>query len=74
MKKGQCLLCETARVRYEFMEAHQAHYPVSWLCNFLEVSRSGYYAYLKHQPSQRDQDNQELVKVIKDVYQQSKQR
>jgi putative transposase len=56
------------------MAAHQAHYPVSWLCEFLDVSRSGYYAYLKHQPSQREQDSLELVKVIKDVYQQSRQR
>jgi putative transposase len=61
-------------VRYEFMEAHQAHYPVSWLCEFLDVSRSGYYAYLNHQPSKREQANQELVKVIKDIHQQSRQR
>jgi putative transposase len=61
-------------VRYEFIEAHQEDNPVQWLCEFLQVSRSGYYAYLKHQPSQREQDNDELVKVIKDIHQQSRQR
>jgi putative transposase len=56
------------------MEAHQARYPVSWLCEFLGVSRSGYYTYLKHQPSKREQENQELVNMIKDIHQQSKHR
>jgi putative transposase len=67
-------LCEAVRVRYEFIEAHQQNYPVQWLCEFLQVSRSGYYAYLKCQPSQRKQDNDELVRVIKDIHQQSRQR
>jgi putative transposase len=61
-------------VRYEFIEAHQAKYPVSWLCEFLDVSRSGYYSYRKHQPSQREQEDQELVSMIKDIHQQSRQR
>ncbi len=61
-------------MRYEFIEAHQRICPVQWLCEFLQVSRSGYYAYLKHQPSQREEENTELVKEIKDIHQQSKQR
>jgi putative transposase len=61
-------------VRYEFIEAHQKQYRIHRLCKALKVSRSGYYAYLKHQPSQREQDNDELVKAIRDIYQQSKQR
>jgi putative transposase len=61
-------------VRHEFIKAHQQNYPVAWLCEFLKVSRSGYYAYLNHQPSQRERANTELVKVIKDIHQQSKQR
>jgi putative transposase len=61
-------------VRYEFIEAHQQNYPVAWVCEFLKVSRSGYYAYLKHQPSQCEQANDELVKAIRDIHQQSKQR
>jgi putative transposase len=61
-------------VRYEFIEAHQQNYPVHRLCKALKVSRSGYYAYRKHQPSKREQENTELVKVIKDIHEQSKQR
>jgi putative transposase len=56
------------------MEAHQAKYPVSWLCEFLDVSRSGYYGYLKHQASKRDLASQQLLEDIKDIHQQSKQR
>lgn len=61
-------------MRYEFIEAHQKQYRIHRLCKALKVSRSGYYAYLKHQPSQRERENTDLVKLIKDVHQQSKQR
>jgi putative transposase len=56
------------------MEAHKTHYPASWLCKFLGVSRSGYYTYLKHQQSQSEQNDNALIKVIQDIHQQSKQR
>jgi putative transposase len=60
-------------VRYEFIESHQGEYPVSWLCEFLGVSRSGYYGYLKHQPSERELANQHLLETIKTIHQQSRQ-
>jgi putative transposase len=61
-------------VRYEFIEAHHLMYPVKRLCKGLKVSRSGYYDYLNHQPSEREKANQQLLEDIKSIHQQSKQR
>jgi putative transposase len=61
-------------VRYEFIEAHHLVYPVKRLCKALKVSRSGYYDYLKQQPSERERANELLLEDIKVIHQQSKQR
>jgi transposase InsO family protein len=47
-------------------------YPIAELCQVLEVSRSGYYAWLKRQPSQRQLRNQALLLVIAELYRQSR--
>lgn len=43
------------------------------MCQVLEVSRSGYYAWLKRPKSNRKQLNEELVERIKKVFNQSRQ-
>jgi hypothetical protein len=35
------------RRRYEFIKAHQTEFAVQTMCRLLEVTRSGYYAWLK---------------------------
>ena len=44
------------------------------MCRVLEVSRSGYYRWLKHKPSQRELDNQRLDAEIREIYDSSKGR
>jgi transposase InsO family protein len=44
------------------------------MCRVLEVSRSGYYRWLKHKPSQRQLDNQRLDAEIREIYEQNKGR
>jgi transposase InsO family protein len=44
------------------------------MCRVLEVSRSGYYKWLKRKPSQRQLDNQRLDNQIREIFQQSKGR
>lgn len=36
-----------ARVKFEVIYRHREEYPVSVMCRFFEVSRSGYYAFVK---------------------------
>ncbi len=44
------------------------------MCRVFEVSRSGYYRWLKHKPSQRELDNQRLDVEIREIYEQNKGR
>ena len=44
------------------------------MCRVLEVSRSGYYRWLKHKPSQRQLDNRSLDAEIRQIYDDSKGR
>jgi len=51
-------------VRFRFIEAEKAHYPIRLLCRCLAVSRSGYYAWGRRLPSERvKQDARLKVKV-----------
>ena len=42
------------------------------MCRVLEVSRSGYYAWLKRPPSQRIQEDEQLTNHIRTIYTRSK--
>jgi transposase InsO family protein len=44
------------------------------MCRVLEVSRSGYYRWLKRKPSQREIDNKRLDAEIREIYDGSKGR
>ena len=44
------------------------------MCRVLQVSRSGYYRWLKRKPSPRQLDNQRLDAEIREIYDASKQR
>jgi putative transposase len=51
-------------VKYRFIESYAERLPVDGLCSYLDVARSGYYKWLKHKPSQREQEDQRLGEVI----------
>jgi len=46
----------------------EEHYSVEELCEAFEVSKSGYYAAKKRQPSQRAKDNEVIVSKIKEIH------
>ena len=50
------------------MKAHQAEFPIATMCRVLEVSTSGYYAWLRRQPSNRDQDDAMLTEEIRAIH------
>jgi len=61
-------------VRFAFIEAEKANYPVDLMCSVLEVSRSGYYAWVKRKPCSRVLADRELSKKIGTIYEVSQGR
>jgi transposase InsO family protein len=59
--------------RYRFIAAQQTVYPIRRLCAVLQVSVSGFYAWLKRTPSRRAQANDELAARIRSVHEASRQ-
>ncbi len=50
------------------MKANQASYPVATLCRVLEVSTSGYYAWLSRPPSRRSREDVVLMQRIRWIH------
>jgi putative transposase len=63
-------------VKFELVDAEKANYPVAAMCHWLEVSRSGYYAWVdrKGTPSTRKQADEALLVEIRSVYREHKRR
>ncbi len=58
---------------YAFIAAHAGAYPVRRMCEVLKVSPSGYYDWLKREPSHRQRANDALLVAIRQVYETSRQ-
>jgi transposase InsO family protein len=58
-------------MRFQFIDDHRDEFPVSRMCKVLDVSRSGYYAWRKRSPSEREMANRRLYEKIKRVYNES---
>ena len=50
---------------YEFIKAHQHQFSVEMMCRLLEVTRSGYYEWLKNPVSKRAQEDARLLRLIR---------
>ena len=60
-------------MRYAFIQNHREAFPVSLICQVLDVGRSGFYAWLKRPESPRTRENRRLVEAIKTVHHCSRQ-
>ena len=58
-------------MRFRFIEEHRDEFPVRLMCEVLDVSTSGYYAWRERPPSAREMANRELGKKIEAVYHES---
>jgi putative transposase len=55
-------------MRFRFIEDRRVDYPVTIICNLLDVSRAGYYAWRSRPESRRSAANRDLVADIKRVH------
>jgi transposase InsO family protein len=53
------------------MSNHRSEFPISLMCEVLKVSRSGYYAWLRHPESTGKQGDKVLLQEIHAIYQES---
>ncbi|XXV26170.1 IS3 family transposase [Sorangium sp. So ce1389] len=74
IKKNGGLLREGERVRFEFIDAEKAHYPVLVLCAVLQVTRSGYYAWASRSVAARAKADAQLSAQIRAVHNKSRGR
>jgi putative transposase len=52
-------------MRFAFVAKHRSIWPVAWLCEALDVSRSGFHAWLNRSPSRQARENETLLAVIR---------
>jgi putative transposase len=52
-------------MRFAFVEKHRMVWPVAWLCEALDVSRSGFHAWLNRSPSKRTLEDESLLALIR---------
>jgi putative transposase len=59
---------------FRFIADHCGAWPVAWACDALEVSESGYYAWVGRPPSEADQRRDQLVAALEVVHAEVKER
>lgn len=52
-------------MRFAFVAKHRMVWPVAWLCEALDVSRSGFHAWLNRSPSKRTLEDESLLALIR---------
>lgn len=60
-------------MKYGFMFYYRNEFSVERMSKVLNVSRSGYYAFIKAAPAKREQANRTLIEKIKEVHKESRQ-
>ncbi|AWV89883.1 IS3 family transposase [Bradymonas sediminis] len=73
LKKAMSIFADREQVRYEVIESHRDEFPVTLLCEVLDVSTSGYYDWRKRPPSKRQQEDEALLNKIEDIHAKSRE-
>jgi len=55
-------------MRFAFVAKHRSIWPVAWLCEALDVSRSGFHAWLNRSPSKRALEDEALLSVMRQSF------
>jgi transposase InsO family protein len=59
-------------VKFRFINAEKAYFPVAWMCRRLEVSRSGYYAWCGRPEAAHDKRDQQLAVRVAAIHAESR--
>lgn len=59
-------------IRFRFIDAEKARFPILLLCRVLGVSKSGYYAWKTRPPSRRSREDAALAEKIHEVHERSR--
>ncbi|MDH2328338.1 IS3 family transposase [Cereibacter sp. SYSU M97828] len=68
LKKGRSFFRARGDMRFAFIARHRHIWPVSWLCDVLDVSRSGFHAWLNRPTSAREIHDAKLVTAIESSF------
>jgi transposase InsO family protein len=60
-------------MRYQFIESHRKVYPVTLMCQVLEVSRAGFYDWRHRAPSERSKRHADLTAQVQVTFDVSRQ-
>jgi transposase InsO family protein len=60
-------------VKFAFVQDHRRLWPVAAICRVLQVSRSGFFAWLRRGPSRRRRRQEELIEKIKAVHRENRE-
>lgn len=55
-------------MRFAFIHAEKASFPIASMCRLFEVTRQGYYAYAKRPACPRVQDDVKLCEAVREVF------
>lgn len=55
-------------MRFRFIQQHADQFRVRTMCRVLQVSRAGYYAWCNRSPSQREQENDHLLALLRRLF------
>ncbi len=61
-------------MKFEFIDAQKAHFPIDFMCQQLGVSRSGFYAWKQRPEPERNKADRALAEVVTEVHQDSRGR
>lgn len=53
---------------FDFIYMNKDTYPITTMCRLLDVSESGYYKYTKNLTSQEQLRNQQIEKLVREIY------
>ncbi len=60
-------------MKYQFVEEKRKEHSINILCHVLEISRSGFYAWLSRPVSDREESNQQLLLKIRESHERSRE-